>query len=328
MQSLTRRLVLPAIPALLAPTLLGPAALAQPAFPARPVRLVSGFAPGGATDVLARSMADRLTGLWRQSVVVENRPGAGGNIAAEYVARAAPDGHVLLLGTSAQVQAAGLFARLPYHPLRDFTPLLLMAGYPVALVVHPGLPVRTLADFVALARARPGEVTLASSGIGNTPHLAALLLAQMAGVEFTVVQYTGAALGQAAVLNGEVNGAFQSMLLAKPAVESGRERALGTTGAARWPEMADVPTIAEQGYPGFEAGSWFGIQGPPGMAPGLVARLHGDLATAFADPALRTRLASAGFGLREAGPAAFAVVMEEEFTRWARVLREAGIRPD
>jgi tripartite-type tricarboxylate transporter receptor subunit TctC len=324
MTSLSRRL-------LLATLLLSPAVVrAQPAapFPTRTVRIVVGFAPGGATDVLARGLADRLGALWRQSVVVENRPGAGGNIAAEFVARAAPDGHTLLLGTSAQVQSAGLFARLPYHPLRDFTPLLLMAGYPVVLVVHPAVPARNLAEFIAHARARPGQVTLASSGIGNTPHLAALLLAQMAGLEFTVVQYTGAALGHAAVLNGEVDGAFQSMLLAKPAIQSGRERALGTTGAARWPELPDVPTIAEQGFPGFEAGSWFGIQGPPGMAPGLVARLHADLGTAFRDPTFQSRLASAGFGIREGDPAAFGALMREEFDRWARVLREAGIRAE
>jgi tripartite-type tricarboxylate transporter receptor subunit TctC len=261
-------------------------------------------------------------------VVVENRPGAGGNIAAEFVARATPDGSVLLLGTSAQVQSAGLFARLPYDPLRDFTPLLLMAEYPVVLVVTPSMPARTLADFVAYARARPGEVTMASSGIGNTPHLAALLLGQMAGIEFTHVQYTGAALAQTAVLSGEVRAAFQSMLLAKPAIAAGREHALGTTGARRWPELPDVPTIAEQGYPGYEAGSWFGIQGPAGMAPDLVAQLAGDLATAFSDQALQARLATAGFGIRQAGPDAFARLMAEDHARWADVLRRAGIRPE
>ncbi|MGG5818287.1 Bug family tripartite tricarboxylate transporter substrate binding protein [Falsiroseomonas sp. HW251] len=316
---LRRSLVALALPAV---------AQAQPRFPSRPVRIVSGFAPGGATDVLARLMAERLSLLWRQPVAVENRPGAGGNIAAEYVARAAPDGLVLLLGTSAQVQSAGLFARLPYHPLRDFTPLLLMAEYPVVLVVTPSMPARSLAAFVDYARAHPGDVTMASSGIGNTPHLAALLLAQMAGIEFTHVQYTGAALAQAAVLNGEVRAAFQSMLLAKPAIADGREIALGTTGSGRWPELSDVPTIAEQGYPGYEAGSWFGIQAPPRMAPDLVAQLAGDLATAFRDPALRTRLAAAGFGMREAGPDGFARVMAEDYARWAEVLRRAGIPPE
>ena len=166
---------------------------------------------------------------------------------------------------------------------------------------------------------------MASSGIGNSPHLAALLLGQMAGVEFTHVQYTGAALAQAAVLSGEVRAAFQSMLLAKPLIASGRERALGSTGATRWPELPDVPTIAEQGYPGFEAGSWFGIQGPGGMAAELVARLHADLAQAFGDSALRARLVAGGFGLMEAGPEAFAALMAEEYRRWAEVLRNAGI---
>lgn len=301
-------------------------ARAQPRFPSRRVRLVSGFAPGGASDVLARLMADRLASIWDQPVVVENRTGAGGNIAAEHVARAAPDGHTLLLATSAQVQAASLFVRLPYHPLRDFTALLLMAGYPVVLVVTPSMPTTTLGEFVAFARAHPGEVTMASSGIGNTPHLAALLLGQMAGVEFTLVQYTGAALGQAAVLNGEVRAAFQSMILAKPAIADGRERALGTTGAERWPELPETPTIAEQGYPGFEAGSWFGIQGPGGMAPDLVARLHTDLARAFDDDALKARLATAGFGIRQAGPAEFSALMAEEYRRWAEVLGKAGAR--
>jgi tripartite-type tricarboxylate transporter receptor subunit TctC len=315
--------------ALLAAALAAPGAVrAQPRFPQRPVRIVSGFAPGGATDILARLMADRLSPIWRQPVVVENRPGAGGNIAMEHVTRAVPDGHTLLLGTSAQVQSAGLFARLPYHPLRDITPLLLMAAYPVVLVVTPALPVRSLAEFVAFARAHPGEVTMASSGIGNTPHLAALLLGQMAGIEFTHVQYTGAALAQAAVLNGEVRAAFQSMLLAKPAIAAGREVALGTTGAQRWPELPEVPTIAEQGYPGYEAGSWFGIQGPPGMAPDLVAQLHADLAAAFRDPALRARLTAGGFGLREAGPAEFGRLMAEEHARWGEVLARAGLRAE
>ncbi len=314
---------------LIAATLAAPAtARAQTGFPARGVRIVSGFAPGGATDVLARLMADRLGPIWRQPVVVENRPGAGGNIAADYVARAAPDGHTLLLGTSAQVQAAGLFARLPYHPLRDFTPLLLMAHYPVVLVVPTSFAVNDLAGFVAHAKARPGEVTMASSGIGNTPHLAALLLGQMAGIEFTHVQYTGAALAQAAVLNGEVRAAFQSMLLAKPMIAQGRLRPLATTGAERWPELPDVPTVAEQGFPGFEAGSWFGIQGPAGIAPPLVAQLHRDLATAFRDPQLQARLTAGGFGIREADPAGFAAIMAEDYARWAEVLRRAGIRPE
>jgi tripartite-type tricarboxylate transporter receptor subunit TctC len=313
---------------LAAPLFLPMAARAQARFPSRPVRIVSGFAPGGATDLLARLMADRLATIWGQPVVVENRPGAGGNIAAEHVARATPDGHTLLLGTSAQVQSAGLFARLPYHPVRDFSALLLMAHYPVVLVTTPALRVSDLAGFVAHARTRPGEVTMASSGIGNTPHLAALLLGQMAGIEFTHVQYTGAALGQAAVLNGEVRAAFQSMLLAKPQIAAGRLRALATTGAERWPDLPDVPTVAEQGYPGFEAGSWFGIQGPAGLAPPLVTQVHADLATAFRDVALQARLVAAGFGLREAGPAAFAALIAEEFTRWAEVLRRAGIRPE
>ncbi|HEV7263439.1 MAG TPA: tripartite tricarboxylate transporter substrate-binding protein [Falsiroseomonas sp.] len=299
----------------------------QTGFPSRNVRLLCGFSPGGATDLLARLMADRLAGIWGRPVVVENRPGAGGNIAAEQVARAAPDGNTLLLGTSAQVQAASLFARLPYHPLRDFTALLLLAGYPVVLVVTPSMPATNLAEFVAYAKAHPGEVTMASSGIGNTPHLAALLLGHMAGVEFTHVQYTGAAMAQTAVLNGEVRAAFQSMILAKPAIAAGQERALGTTSAERWPELPDVPTIAEQGYAGYEAGSWFGIQGPAGMPPDLVARIAAALAEAFGDAPMQARLASAGFGIRQAGPAAFTALMEQEYERWANVLRAAGLRP-
>jgi tripartite-type tricarboxylate transporter receptor subunit TctC len=300
--------------------------VAQPQFPTRAVRIISGFTPGGPTDVLARTLAMHLQPRWGQPVVAESRPGVGGNLAAEYVARQPPDGHTLLIGVSAQVQNTALFERLPYHPVNDFTPIILNAYYPVALIVPTSFPAQTLAEFVAYAKANPGRVNMGSSGVGNTPHLAAALFALRAGVEFTHVQYGGASAAQIALIAGEVQGMFQSMLLAKQAVEAGRARVLATTGTERWPAWPDVPTIAEQGFPGYEAGTWFGVQGPAGIPAGIVRKIHDDMRDVFRIPEVRQRLTSGGFGLREVGPDEFRAIMVADVERWARVVREANIR--
>lgn len=301
-------------------------ARAQPRFPTRPVRIISGFTPGGPTDMLARTMAEHLHPLWGQPVVVESRPGVGGNLAAEYVARQPPDGHTLLIGVSAQVQNTALFERLPYDPVNDFTPIILNAYYPVALIVPNSFPAQTLAEFVAYAKANPGRVNMGSSGVGNTPHLAAALFALRASVEFTHVQYGGASAAQIALIAGEVQGMFQSLLLAKQAVEGGRARVLATTGAERWPAWPNVPTVAEQGYPGYEAGTWFGVQGPAGIPAGIVKKIHDDMRDVFRIPEVRQRLTAGGFGLREIGPEEFRAIMVADVERWARVVREANIR--
>ncbi|WP_431271500.1 tripartite tricarboxylate transporter substrate-binding protein [Dankookia sp. P2] len=237
--------------AILATALLAAPVRAQ-ARPARPVRLVVPFPPGGPADVLARLLAERLAEGWGQPVIVENRGGAGGNIGAEAVARAAPDGHTLLLCASSHVQGAALYNRLPFDPIRDFTPVAQLAYYSLVLVVHPSVPAADLAEFEALLRARPGEVTITSAGVGTPTHLTAELFRSRAGVAFTHVPFGGAAPAHAALLGGQVQAMFHNPVMAVPAVQAGRLRALATTGAARAVALPAVPTLAESGYPGFE----------------------------------------------------------------------------
>src|SRR4051812_22860470 len=272
---------------------LGAALLAAPAraqaWPSRPVRLVVPFPPGGPADVLARLLAERLAEGWGQPVVVENRGGAGGNIGAEAVARAAPDGHTLLLCASSHVQGAALYTRLAFDPVRDFTPVAQLAYYSLVLVVHPSVPATDLAGFEALLRAQPGQVTVASAGIGTPTHLTAELFRSRAGVEFTHVPFGGAAPAHAALIGGQVQAMFHNPVMAVPAVQAGRLRALATTGAARAVALPAVPTLAEGGYPGFESGTWYAVLGPAGLPAPVVARVESDLRRTVALPAVRDK---------------------------------------
>lgn len=303
-------------------------AVAQQAntFPSRSVRIVTGFAAGGPTDLIARVLADKLSPVWRQPVVVENRLGAGGNIAAENVARATGDAHALLLATSAHVQTPPLIPRMPYDPLNDFTPIMKLAYYPLVLCVHPSVPARTLEEFVVYAKGRPaGEITMASSGVGNTPHLTAALFGLEAGVEFTHVQYSGTATAQTALLSGEVRAMFQNPVLATQPVEAGLLRALATTGATRWRALPDVPTVAERGYRDFEAGSWFGMLAPAGVSSEQTAMLYENIRAAVKLPDVNSRLTNSGFDLLDEGPSEFRASMRAELEKWARVVRTARI---
>jgi tripartite-type tricarboxylate transporter receptor subunit TctC len=326
-----RRAWLAAVPGLVG--LAGAASLAPGAaraqgFPDRPVRIVQGFAPGGPADLIARTVAERLFGLWRHPVVVESRPGASGSVAASVVARAAPDGHTLGLIPSTHAVTPSLIARLPYDALNDFTPIALIVYHPQILVVHPALTARSVTELVAYATAHPGEVTFGTTGVGSSPHLGGAMLGLAAGAEFTFVQYSGTSTANTALLVGEVKAMFLNPLLAVPAVRDGRLRALGTAGAARWRDLPDVPTVAEQSHPGFEAASWYGIMGPAGLPEPLVARLHADVQAAMRAPDLRARLTAAGFDLLDVGPAEFRRTIESDMARWAELIRKLGIRPD
>ena len=312
--------------------LLGAALLAAPAraeaWPARPVRLVVPFPPGGPADLLARLLAERLAEGWGQPVIVENRGGAGGNIGAEAVARAAPDGHVLLLCASSHVQGAALYTRLAFDPVRDFAPVAQLAYYSLVLVVHPSVPAADLAGFEALLRADPGQVTLASAGIGTPTHLTAELFRSRAGVAFTQVPFGGAAPAHAALLGGQVQAMFHNPVMAVPPVRAGRLRALVTTGAARAAALPAVPTLAESGYPGFESGTWYAVLGPAGLPAPVAARIAADLRRAVALPAVRGTLAAQSMEPRDLGPDQLAAVMREELARWGEVIRRLGIRQD
>ncbi len=327
MPTTTRRAAL--LAALLsAPALARAQQAAAPAWPDRPVRLVVPYAPGGPTDILARALAERLHDAWRQPVVVENRPGAGSAIGTEYVARQPADGTTLLVAATAHVMNPPLMPRLPFDPIRDFTAVVNTAYHPMVLAVHPSVPAATLPEFVAAAKARPGGLTMVSSGVGTASHLAMALFAQAAGIELTHVPFAGAAPAQAAILGGQVQAGFLNSTVAVPPLRAGALRGLAVTDRNRWRDLPDLPTMAELGHPEVEAGSWYGILAPAGLPPALRDRIHRDIAAALRQPALRDRVIAAGLDPIEVGPEAFQAQMTAELAKWSRVVREAGIRAD
>jgi len=307
--------------------MLGPrGGAAQQPWPDRTVRIVAPFAPGGPADIIARTLAERLPQIWQQPVVVENRTGAGGNIGSEYVARMPPDGYTLLIAPSTIVTAPALVPRLPFDPIRDFTPIAQAASHPQILIVHPSVQARTVAELVALARTQP--VAYGSAGVGVSSHLLGALFAMVANVELTHVPFSGTAPAHAAVLGGQVQAVFQNPTLAVPAVQDGRVRALATTGTTRWRDLPDVPTFAELGYAGFEPVTWYGVVGPARMSSGIVERAEGAILAALRTPETRSRLMAVGFDLPDRGAAAFQAVMQEDLAKWGELIRRAGIRSE
>jgi len=322
---LSRRSVLAGAAALAVPW---PAHAAEGTWPERPVHLVVPYAPGGPTDILARALAEKLYGAWHQPVIVDNKPGAGSTIGAGLVARAAPDGQTLLFGASAHVMTPPLMPQLPYDAVRDFTTIINAAFHPMVLVVHPSVPVDTLAAFVARAKASPGSVTVGSAGVGNASHLAAALLAKAADIELTHVPYNGSAPAQTAILGGHVEAAFLNSTTATPQIRAGTLRGIGVASAKRWRELPDVPTIAEQDFPGFEVVSWYGVLAPAGLPEPLVAQLHHDIAAALAAPEVRDKVIAAGLDSIDVGPAEFRAAMTAELQKWTDLVRTAGIKSE
>ncbi len=323
MQQLPRRTLLAA-----GATAVAAPALAQPRFPARPVRIIAASAPGGPSDVCARVLADRLGAIWGQTVVVENRAGAGGNIGADLVAKAAPDGLTLLMAASSIIAAPFLVRNLSYDPMRDLAPVAEVVDYPMVVLVHPSVPARNLADLVALARADPGGITYSSAGVGNTSHLAPALFAHTAGVEMTHVPFPGAGPSQTAILGGQVKASFNNPGNSVPSIRAGQLRALAVTGSTRWRDLPEVPTVAEQGFPGFEAISWMGLLAPRDTPEPILAQLERDTLAALRDPDARARLQGAGYAMRDQGRAEFRRVMEADTALWGGFIRQANIRQD
>lgn len=296
-------------------------------YPDRVVRLIVAFPPGGPADALGRILGDRLSARWGQPVVIENRGGAGGNVGAAAVARAAPDGYTLLLNNVSHVVNASLAEALPYDPVKDFTPISEVAAYMLVLVVHPAVPAATLPQFVDVARGQPGGLTVANAGSGTPTHLAAVLFAQTAGLNFVHLSYRGAAAATNDVVAGHVPAMFDNPVNAVPLARAGALRALAVTGARRLPQMPEVAAVADSGYPGFETRSWFGLFGPQGMAPETVARIYADTRSALQDPEVAAGLAAQGWDLVVSPPERFASVLVQERDRWAAVVRAAGIGP-
>jgi tripartite-type tricarboxylate transporter receptor subunit TctC len=305
-----------------------PHAHAQGGYPTRPVRIIVPFAPGGGTDIIARIMAPRLAESLGQQVIVDNRPGGGTLIGAELAARAAPDGYTLFMGLNGTMAInPSLHRKLPYDPVKDFAPVTLVAIGPNVLVVHPSLPVKTVAELIMLARKHPNKLSYASSGIGGAPHLAGEMLKSMAGIELVHIPYKGAAPATTDLLAGHVQVMFAGLGPALPHVKSGRLRALAVAGARRTPALPETPTIAEH-LKGFEASSWFAVFVPAGTPKDTVARLHTDIVSVMARQDLQQPLLSQGYEPVTGTPVELAQLVREDTARWARVIREAGITAD
>ena len=304
-------------------------AAAQDAYPARAIRIVVPTAPGGPSDLGARLVAEGLNKRWGKAVVVETRPGAGTILGSEIVARAAPDGYTLLMSPSTLATNPASYKKMPYHAQRDFVTITQTLQVPNIVVIHPSLPAPTLKAFIALAKARPGDIVYASAGHGTNPHLTIELLATMAGIRMLHVPYKGALPGIIDLLAGRVALTTSSSLATiLPHVRGGRMRALGVTSAARAPSVPDIPTIAEGGLPGYESVQWSGLLAPAGTPQDIVAALHREVVAILRTPEGRERLAKTGAEVVASAPDEFAAFLKAETAKWAQVAKTAGIVPE
>jgi len=303
-----------------------PAADAQ-AYPARPIRAIVGFVPGGATDLLARQLGQKLAESLSQPVIVDNRPGGGGVIAAVMAKDATPDGHTLFFGTiSTLATNVATQRKLPYDPLRDFAPITLTASNPYFLVVHPGVPARSVKEFIALGRARPGQLNYASSGTGGGAHLAMELFRVQAQLDMVHIPYKGAAQATGEVVAGHVQMTFSQPAVMLPHGKAGRLRVLGVTSLKPLHSWPEAPPVAEAGLPGFEASSWQGVLVPARTPGPIVERLHREIVKALRAPDVERRLLAEGSEIGGGPPAAFADHIRTEIAKWSRVVKEAGIK--
>ena len=304
------------------------APLAQ-AFPEKPVRFVIGFTPGGPSDILARAVGQKLAERWGQQVVVENRPGAGGNLAAEAVAKSAADGYTWLLGNNSILATNhALYRKLPYDPVKDFAPVALVAVQPNILVVHPDVPAKTVPELVALAKQSPGKLNYASSGAGAAAHLAGELFKTMAGVDIVHVPYKGAQPALTDLIAGQVQLMFATSASVIPYIKAGRLRALAVTTAQRSPSVPDLPTVAEAGLAGFEATTWHGIVVPVATARAVIDKINADVNAALKEKELSERLAGLGAEVVTGTPRDFADYIAREIPKWTKVVRDSGASAD
>ncbi|HEX4894966.1 MAG TPA: tripartite tricarboxylate transporter substrate binding protein [Solimonas sp.] len=299
------------------------------AYPTKPVTIVVPFAAGGTTDILARVIGQALNKELGQSVVVDNRAGAGGNIGAQLAAKAVPDGHTLFMGTvGTHAINQSLYKKLPFDPVKDFAPLTRVAMVPNLLVAHPGKPYKNVKELIAYAKANPGKVNFGSSGSGSSIHLSGELFNALAKVDMVHVPYKGSAPAVTDLVGGQIDIMFDNMPSAIQHVRSGRLRALAVTTAKRSPELPDVPTIAEAGVPGYEATSWFGMFAPAGTPAPVVARLHTALVKVLADPEVKKKMAEQGAEPYSEKPEQFAEFIRKETAKWSKVVKESGASAD
>jgi tripartite-type tricarboxylate transporter receptor subunit TctC len=302
---------------------------AQSGYPGATIKTVVGFAPGGGTDIAARIVAKKLGENLGQQVIVENRPGAGGNIATELVARAAPDGYTILLGNVGSLSVAPhLHSKLPYDPQRDLAPVTMAVVFANVLVVHPSVPAQTVAEYVGLANAKPGYMAYGTSGVGGAGHLSGELFKLMAKTDITHVPYKGGGPAMSDLLGGQIMSSFASAPSAVPHIKAGKIRALATTGATRSAFLPEVPTVAELGYPGYEATNWYAYVAPAKTPREIVDRLNREIVKVLNTPEIRAQLISNGMEPSPSTPDALAKYMDRELATWGRVVKEAGIQAE
>ena len=308
--------------------LLGDRSPADAPFPNRPIRLVVTFPPGGGTDILARIIGAQLSDTWNEQVVIDNRPGASGNIGAEIVARAAPDGYTLLMVNSTFAMNAGLYTKLPFDSVRDFSAIARVASTSGIVAANPAVNVRSIPELLALARAEPGRITYSSCGSGTPQHLSGELLKYMAKIELVHVPYKGCAPALADGLSGQVPIIFNTVPNVMPHARAGRLRALAVTSGRRFPLEPDLPTVAEAGLKGYDVDQWFAVLGPDGIPEAVVEKLNREIVRIVGAPALREKLVAQHFVPMPSTSAQLAMIVKEDIARWSKLIKQVGIRVD
>jgi tripartite-type tricarboxylate transporter receptor subunit TctC len=298
-------------------------------YPAKPIQFIVAFPAGGGVDILARAIGQKLSEAWSVPVIIDNRPGAGGNIGTQIAAKAAADGYTITLGSlGTHAVNVSLFKNLPYHPINDFAPVILVSAQPNLLAVHPSLPVRTVGELIRLAKAEPGQLNYASSGNGGPPHLAAELFKAMVNVKLVHVPYKGGPAATTSVVSGETSLTFGTMLNTLPPIRSGRLRGIAVTAAKRSAAVPNLPTVAEAGLAGYEATAWYGVFAPAATPPDVIAKLNGAISLILSDAELKRRLTDEGAELIGGLPERLRDHVRREIDKWAKVVKEAGVKVD
>jgi tripartite-type tricarboxylate transporter receptor subunit TctC len=301
---------------------------AQPAWPAKPVKIVVPFPAGGPTDVMTRALADKLSTALGQPVVIDNKPGAGGTIGSDLVAKSAPDGYTLLMATGSTHSVGPYLGKVPYDPQKDFTPVIYVGTATNILLVSPKLGVGNVRELIALAKQKPGELNYATSGIGSVAHLTSEMFAAMAGIKLTHVPYKGTQQSIADIASGQVAMLFDNVLTAKPHVDSGRLKGIAISSLKRSELVPDIPTVSESGLPGFESNNWFGIFGPASLPRPVVDRVNAEVNRIVKDPAIRERFHTLGFETTGGAPQDLDNIMKSEAQKWSKVIRDANVKPE
>jgi len=301
---------------------------AAQAWPSRPVRMIVPFPAGGPTDVLTRALAEKLSAALGQAVVVDNKPGAGGTIGSDFVAKSAPDGYTLLMATGSTHSVGPYLSKVPYDPQKDFTPIIYVGKATNILLVSPVLGVNNVRELIELAKKNPGQLNYSTSGIGSVAHLTSEMFAAMAGIKIVHVPYKGTQLSIPDLMSGQIAMLFDNVLTAKPHVEGGKLKGIAISSRERSSLVPGIPTVSESGLPGFDSWNWFGVFGPAGTPPAVVERVNAELNRLVGDAAIKERFAQLGFETTGGTPADFAAVVQSEARKWSQVIREANVKPE